>query len=442
MISSSFGRTIKRSNKELILACLPIVYIVAKVLVMKILPVKYFYDSLNIMSMMSSNLSYITRDKSFQFAADVFSFINSIFGFLNITDINEWHILLGLVFVVVFTILVFSAGEPTSIETIYLLAAFGLLEIYVFTISKDLCQFCIFCLIVVFYKCLPKNKNIAIVCAAIVLGIEGATFRTYYWLIAFMFIALVLLFRSITASKSLTSRKQLVRLVCTMFGIVLFIILVSFYFAKPYYLDLATVRDATNGYRLNSADARTVINNLVAPELITTNPIVLFINYAINAVRMLLPVELLTKGAMYIPFCVFQIATTYFIARALLVALESKNREVIFFLSVYLAYISISVMFEPDFGSWVRHDIATFPILLYLIVPKTIRCSTFSFRRSADNDAREAVDLSEENNASLRNAARGNKNVPSRRRAKRAVREVSSSGNRNRAASGNAATGA
>ncbi len=36
--------------------------------------------------------------------------------------------------------------------------------------------------------------------------------------------------------------------------------------------------------------------------------------------------------------------------------------------AIFLGYVLASVLFEPDFGSWVRHEAATFPVLHLLVM--------------------------------------------------------------------------
>ena len=49
-------------------------------------------------------------------------------------------------------------------------------------------------------------------------------------------------------------------------------------------------------------------------------------------------------------------------------------------LSVFTAYILGSFLFEPDFGSWVRHEAATFPVL-HMIACSPVMYSGFRLVR-------------------------------------------------------------
>ena len=92
------------------------------------------------------------------------------------------------------------------------------------------------------------------------------------------------------------------------------------------------------------------------------------VNYGINAARMLVPVELLTKGMQYIPFLLFQLAVTVYLASLFVHVDEIEDENQFLALSIFLGYFLASAIFEPDFGSWVRHESATFPVLHLLVM--------------------------------------------------------------------------
>ena len=88
---------------------------------------------------------------------------------------------------------------------------------------------------------------------------------------------------------------------------------------------------------------------------------------------MLVPVELLTKGMQYIPFLLFQLAVTVYLASLFVHVDEIEDENQFLALSIFLGYFLASAIFEPDFGSWVRHESATFPVL-HLLVMSSNQC--------------------------------------------------------------------
>ena len=105
--------------------------------------------------------------------------------------------------------------------------------------------------------------------------------------------------------------------------------------------------------------ANTVILN---PIVVNSNYAIFMFDYVIAAFRMMFPVELLIKSPVYAPFVVYQLFILYYYIGTLK-KIKNLNNNMIIVLSCFTAYLLGSFIFEPDFGSWVRHEAATFPIL-------------------------------------------------------------------------------
>jgi hypothetical protein len=130
------------------------------------------------------------------------------------------------------------------------------------------------------------------------------------------------------------------------------------------YQSLVSVRDETAASRVGSEDAQTVIVNLLAGTDVLSSAI----NFVINAFRMLFPIELLTKGLLYIPFVLFQVLLTFqYFKRLPQVEQLQQGRHYLAF-CLFTAYLIVSFFFEPDFGSWVRHESCTF-VLICTFIP-------------------------------------------------------------------------
>lgn len=299
-------------------------------------------------------------DDSYQVAADIFSAID----FFDLQKVNDWHILLGILFTVSAAIFITYIKEPNIFETIYILAAIGLLNIYVFCMSKDILQYIIFsiCFVIIANRNLSVKLKIRFV--AIVLISESVLFRSYYILVA----VLTLFFFYMLQKRKINYRIFLLICMSAFLGVSVFLK----YFIPDMYMQIAAVRSSTNLFRMNSSDAQSMIVDVLFPQNNNSNVIVFLINYMINAIRMAVPLELLFKGIYYFPFCVFQICTTYFIFRAFKRCRKVSDSSTLLFLSVFLGYFFTSVLFEPDFGSWIRHEISIYPVLIFLIVP--MRC--------------------------------------------------------------------
>lgn len=115
--------------------------------------------------------------------------------------------------------------------------------------------------------------------------------------------------------------------------------------------------------RLRSAeDTVTVIT-----AVIETTDIPLFsVNYMITILRLLFPVELIRFGPQYIVFVAFQLMISAVALSSLKNYADSTPTKKIA-TSLFWGYILCSATFEPDFGSWIRHESATIPFMLFML---------------------------------------------------------------------------
>lgn len=93
--------------------------------------------------------------------------------------------------------------------------------------------------------------------------------------------------------------------------------------------------------------------------------IFLYINYFINTLRLLFPVELLVKGIKCFPYIVFQIWFT----KKLWNWKNIKEDKVILLYS----FILIGGIFEPDVGSFLRHTVPYFIIIQNILFNESLR---------------------------------------------------------------------
>ena len=131
-----------------------------------------------------------------------------------------------------------------------------------------------------------------------------------------------------------------------------------FVFASQYY-DKSSYNELIKAKENHQNEgAGTVLNNIVEGESNYNNCVV---NYFINAVRMMVPIELLVKSPGYFPFFVYQIFILMYWFRTIK-NIRKVNNKAFLSLVCFTAYLFGSFSFEPDFGSWVRHESAAFPV--------------------------------------------------------------------------------
>lgn len=366
----------RNKNSTLILTFL--VMLLAKLISM-VLPNKYFYDNKRILGMANGDRSVHAWDGTYETAANLFRSIN----FLHFTSMLQWSWLLGLIMTVVIFFMLLRLPEPDTPQTIFWLACVGLLNIYVFNIGKDVIQFMFFLAAYLILIVPFRNNVVKIILVAGVLGFESLVFRSYYILIAALVVSVYCILMFFRGRSGLSYIGKIVGMIVSMYLLVCAVMVVAQVVMPSAYHDVMTVRSASVDGRDGSAAAAgaTIINNWIGSNETTSLPMFL-INYFFNAFRMMLPVELMFKGVQYLPFLIFQIAVTVYIVHLFGNVSELDDELSLLSLSIYLGYFLASAIFEPDFGSWTRHEAATFPILHLLVMSSNQRVVSWKSSRA------------------------------------------------------------
>lgn len=315
----------------------------------KILPEKYFYDSNRILLIMNgaTNLT----DMSYSFVANVFNAIN----FLNFEKLEQWGWFFGIIFSFVLIFILLKNKKYSITQYIFIYGSIALLNIYVFGLSKDIVQFVFFLAI---YGILSSNltNTKKLIFSCIILAFEAFNFRVYYLIMAMLMVTIYFIYVFFIRNKKLNKKS------------VMKIIIIAFiaFFAEVYVVQMISVdnyqaillaRSNVNQYREDSADAVTQIVEIFG----VNNTYFTFIeNYIANVIRMLLPFELLFIGPKYILFLIYQLFVTYNIFK---MGKRINDRNIMWLITV-ISFIMVSAIFEPDFGSFVRHEST---IILFLL---------------------------------------------------------------------------
>lgn len=338
-------------NNVLFLFVIAIETLVAKTIVYGLLPRKYRYDSGKIYNIM--NGSGIT-DKSYSFTADFYKNID----FLKLTNIYEWSFLIGIIgFFIIYMII--KNKQYSKMQKIYIISTVFLLNIYTFVLSKEFIQTLFFLLIqlIIISRIKRNKKNIIIL---IIFLLEALLFRVYYFIIGSIFF---LLSADNFIKKKNTKNKSFVYVAIAS---VLLLTIEAFVLSKissENYQSLIEARSSANVGRIGDLDAASIINNILP----NSNIFYFFINTIINSIRLLIPIELVTKGFFYIPFILYQI----YITTQLVKYLRNAKNEMLIgderidtMLIVVISFLVVSAVFEPDFGSFIKHEAALFIFIL------------------------------------------------------------------------------
>lgn len=235
-----------------------------------ILPRKYFYDSYKILTAINENQSYLI-DKSYTLTLKIFSLFN-------FDELRSYNMVLYLIFLLFFIPYLYKNYSLKAHLLFFNIVFLFLASIYLIRPGKEMLQLFIVIL------CYQLDKL-----SPIFLIIGGVLFRPYLIIQGIIFIGL----------KFYLKRKNKI-----LWGILILILIVIFSLKFPKIVNLVLgVREKVNLHRLESPDAKTIIIDWIDKDGI----IFLYINYFINTLRLLFPVELLVKGIKYFPYIVFQI---------------------------------------------------------------------------------------------------------------------------------------
>lgn len=241
---------------------------------------------------------------------------------------------------------------------------------------------------------IPINNSIKIVLSAGVLYFESLVFRSYYILIAAFVVSVYCILMFFRSRTKLSYIGKIAGMVISMYLLVCAAMIAAQVVMPSAYHDVMNVRsESLDGRDTTAAGAgATIINNWIGDNETTSLPMFL-INYFFNAFRMMLPIELLFKGVQYLPFLIFQIAVTIYVVHLFGNVSELDDEQSLLGLSIYLGYFLASAIFEPDFGSWTRHEAAAFPILHMLVMSSNQRVAAWKSSQMVGKHKRNRVEV-------------------------------------------------
>ena len=349
-----------RRNRNALLFCVLPVMIVAKLLVAYILPPKYFYDNNRILGMANHTLGTVEWGGSYRVAADLFETMN----FADLTTMLEWSVSLGIVLTAVVMVMIMRADAPDLLQSLFVLASVGLLNIYIFTIGKDVIQFAFFLAVYVVLMLPIGSSMLKMVLSAAVLWYESTFFREYYVLIAALVLLVYAILTFFRRRAGQLTGFTILQVCATCFVTIWLVLLAASVLMPEDYGQVMSLRDSYSDVMDGNADSATFIKNWVEGDGLP----IFMVNYVIDAFRMMIPVELALRGPYYWPFFAFQLFVTVYLVNLLRQINHIGDQTLFLALCVFIGYALASFIFEPDFGSWTRHEAATFPVLHLLVL--------------------------------------------------------------------------
>ncbi|MBW3091727.1 hypothetical protein KIH79_01905 [Bifidobacterium sp. 82T10] len=346
-------------NKNTLLALVVPVMIAAKIMVAYVLPPKYFYDNNRILGQVTGNGFMQAWGGSYEVAADLFRSVN----FFALETMVDWSICLGIIFTALAVLMIIRADAPDFLQSLFVLATVGLLNIYIFTIGKDIIQFSFFLAVYMILLLPIDNSLVKILLSCGVLYYESTFFREYYVMIAALILAVYVILALFHSRQQLGVGSMLI-IIALLFAVIYAMMMTAQRIMPDEYRQIMDLRAGYDIAFGDSADSATLILNLIPGDGLP----LFMVNYVINAFRMMIPIELAMRGVYYLPFFVFQCMVTAYMVNLLRQINRINDPTLFLALCVFLGYALGSFIFEPDFGSWTRHEAATFPVLHLLVL--------------------------------------------------------------------------
>ena len=337
----------KKINKSIIYFIFPVLILIGKIVrytLMKNVLVDagighlYLYDILY----GDSKIHLLSSDSISSHSSGNAIVIFRLLNFGGLTNYTQFEIFISIIWNIILLVLIFSIKDKLSLkEFIFLALSVIVLNLY---------------FLIIFYI-LNSGKKSGIKKYYLVIGVivfAAISFRVYYFLIVLFMIVIHILFKVFILNKKKVKTKDII-FILLIIGLTYFLFLNYMKTAMPTeYRELLRVR-------LRASAARSDMRSI----FMSRDLVIFTIDYLIMIVRMLFPVELFILGVKYIPYIIYQLIITFYVIKGIKnVKKNSHNKNIALY--VYLGFVFASATFEPDFGSWVRHETVAFPVMVII----------------------------------------------------------------------------
>lgn len=283
---------------------------------------------------------------------------NYIFSKMDIFNLAktyyDYEILISTIWnVIVIFILIKMKKTYTVTETLFIVASVAVLNIFVFCLAKEPIQmiYFIFMYLILISK---KDDKFKFISCLFIFVLCSFTFRNYYIIMAACFVFILILYQVCFLKLEKLSLKHFILIIFSIFVFYLVLLNVAKILSITSFNELLRVRLRTS---TATSDMRAIFRS--------QNLFVFSIDYIIMLIRMLVPIELAKLGPKYIVYVIYQVMITCILIKNIKnINKISNQRKIAIF--IYLAFLMGSVTFEPDFGSWIRHESVLFPIFMII----------------------------------------------------------------------------
>ncbi len=300
-------------------------------------PEKYFYDAGKITSLATS----IHNLQPFSSYANTGRFYN-LFGLENVVTFQKICTL--------FFLLYLSTTAKSLFYAFICVLVLSPCLIFFVLPTKDILVGVFFLSLVLFKRC---NNNVLIAIITAFLSCYALFFRVYFFAIGLVFIS-KFIFEWVNR---FIDRKTIFIILIIMSAIVFMIFKSEILTILSY---LVNLRNNLSEYRLGDSDAQSAFINYDYSKYVIMNFI---FNYIVSAFNLLFPlVFYFSLKSLFL--CIINFVT-FTLAIIQIRSLSSKQRT---FSWLFFSHFFVSIIFEPDLGSYLRHQSIFMPIIIFPLI--------------------------------------------------------------------------
>lgn len=293
-----------------------------------------------------------------------------IYDFLNFCRVEtyvewEWFITIALNIVVFLVACRFYRNNKgaTLKESIFIYLNIAILNIFCFCMAKEPAQMLCF-LLMSFAIILPSNISVKKIMLCLALLFTAFYLRKYYGLVLIYFFVVEFAITNMITKIDTSTANGKRQIVFSIIGLLLFFAVCQYILLSimssidpETYLDMIYVNNREGS---NAASE-------IAPIFGTDNRALFTVDYFIKIFRLMFPLELLVKGKVtYIFIVVYHVMLFGYLLKSFINFKQLQDNHKLA-LYLYIAFWMCSASFEPDFGSWIRHEGVAFPIIILLL---------------------------------------------------------------------------
>lgn len=290
---------------------------------------------------------------------------------LGFTSYQSWEVYLTIIYNILIFLCVknFYERNPYAgrMENCFVYLNVAILNIFCLNLAKEPYQMAFFFLMAMAIA-IPKDYNRKSIALIVALVLTILYSRKYFGLVLMYFLILNFVVDKLFGknqqeqTEMSDSKKKMygkLLLMAAMFGVL------HYFFMS--YLMTGNADTYDEMMAANSRDS-TAAASEITPLFPNSNPALLAVDYFIKILRLMVPIELLFKlKVTYLFLLVYQGLLLTFLARTFRNRDKQQNPTRTIAMYLYIAFLLCSAAFEPDFGSWVRHQGVAFPVILLLI---------------------------------------------------------------------------